>query len=443
MQGIEILPFVLPLLSGQTTEFAVAGDAEAEAGSIPQSGTTAVQPGVQGVLALITGMRVLSERTTFLLNYEPQLLFQIPGTIVYGRPLFFNRIRSSYGTALDKRTALGVTLNAGGGEASYSSLQQVFDPGSGTVDASVSTIVYGDGQIGLDHRTSRLNSVGVAFAGGYRGPWKANEELAEGETPTAQQIPKSLNASLTLSDIYDFSLRDRGTASLRAGYLNRLEDDDEELDSDAPAATVNQINELVALGGTFAWSRTLSASSAMNYSAGMAFTYALDEPEDADRLGFVPNATAGYVNNWRTSRWVWNSSVSGGVRGFLDRVSATYRPQGFVNWSLNGAVGRDWRTGLSAFVSTSLSTEPLDPPQYESTFSLEAPTTYRVAHNATLRFGLRMRLRGPHLSELGDKEAEDPLDDSTTTQPTVQALIVGFVGFHYVLGSGESRGAWL
>jgi hypothetical protein len=112
------------------------------------------------------------------------------------------------------------------------------------------------------------------------------------------------------------------------------------------------------------------------------------------RRGFIPVGTINHETSWAASGRIWNSMLGSGVRGFIDEVSATYRPQAFILWSLGVTLDRDWRGGIDLSVSTSIDPQPIDPERYETFASMRLPIYYRFNRNTVLRFGVRGSLRG-------------------------------------------------
>lgn len=417
MPVVQVLAVALPILgSGVTTDVAVASDVRSGGGLAPNEANEAAEPQAEGAVTVSSGLRIQSRSSVFMVSYSPRLYVELPEALELGRPLLLHQVRSSYATNLSPRTQFDSTLDGGAGELSYSDLSQVFDPSAGVVQGRVIPLLYGDLTLSLNHRASRRHTLGVSSTTGYRGPLEDAAFEGDDEFVSETPLPKSFNTSVTLSDAYAVTSRDGLRFSLRGGYLTS--DEQSIAESNVP-------RESMVLGSNVAWTRSLNAGSSFGLTTGVAFNYALD----LERISMIPNLVATHTTRWRVGRQEWISMLSGGMNGFLDEVTATFRPQGFANWSLSGAIGRYWTTGVNLFGATSLDPEPQQPPQYESNVGLILPSTYRVSLNSILSFGVNGTIRGPHLLDTGALRA--------------QGELTAYVGYRIHFGTDESQGSWL
>ncbi len=413
------LALIVPLLaSGTRTDVAAAAESEAASGLSATAYNAPSSLQVDLTLTPLVGTRVMSKRTTFVVSYGPRLYVQLPNTADLGRPLVLHTLGSNYSTVLDRRTTFDASVRSGVGEVSYANLVQVFEPGSSTSRARIIPLVFSDANTSMRYRTGRRNRLDFGLGVGYQAPFDefAGLEDDEEEGAAASGIPTSVNTSAAVSDTYAVTPIDQVTVGVRGGYLRSKA---------SGGLSGDELNEVMIGAVVAGWSRPISPTSTLGTLGGWTITYFPRE----DRFDYFPTGVVSYVKAWQFGRQIWNSELSGGARGFLDRASGTYRAQGFVVWDLNGQIGRRWFLGTSVFGSTSLSQDPLVPSQYESTAGVAQQNTYVISRYASLRFGVRSALRGPHL------RAEDDL--------TLQPEILGFVGLRLNVGTDNSQGAWL
>jgi len=409
----SFLLLTLPFLGGGVrTDLGAAVGMEARAGMIPLQAGQAASPAVNSTVNLLVGGRLRSRRSSLELTYSPELFFQVPGTIELGRPLVLHQGRLSYQNTITARTSAGLSVLGRVGEVSFNNLQDILQPGTGVVQAEVTSLALTTGTLSLNHQTSRRNEIGAEAMAGYQTPLDSASALSPSTLPT------SLDTSLALTDTYSLSALDRLGVSVRGGYLISQRD--------SPTAPSNDLQRLVAFGGSFSWARQISLRSSITSNAGWAFTYI----QELAIVSLVPIAVVNYDVGWGRRNQQWQATFTGGVRGFLDRASATYRPQGFARAQLRGAFGPKWTSNLSLFASTSLAPDPLVPSQYESTASVIQTTNYRVSNRTIFRFGARASLRGNHLN--GSENLLRP-----------QGELTGFVGLRYNLGTSRADGSWL
>lgn len=411
MSAVGILAFVVPLLgSGVRTDVATGADLSARAGLIPQDASRMGEPGGDGGLTFFAGGRLLSVRTSLRLIYSPRFSVQVPGTIELGRPLVLHSLGAYYDTAIGRRTHFGLELRGSAGEISYSYFNQVATPGTSTVAPSTIPLLITTGSAELDHRTSARNRVSAELTAGYQ----TQPEVLFGDTE-ARSFPTSFYSDLTLADRYELTERDEISLYLHGGYISAEEEAGEQR---------GDVGDTTVFGGGLSLRRELSLRSELTLDGGGDLTYVSED----SALDFVPRIVVSHATNWRGEAQTWRLGSSGGVRGFLDRVSATYRSQGFASVELLGTFGRDWSSGVNFFGFTSLAPAPLSPPQLESAVSLTQSNGYRISPNLSLRFGASGSVRAPHRLE----------EDLSS-----QAEVTGFFGLRYTEGTDRDRGAWL
>ncbi len=411
MLSLGTILLVVPLLGdGTQIDVAAAVEAQTGAGVLPLLPDEPSTPALDSSLVFLSGMRTTSARTTFEISYRPRLVLQFPNLLDAVRPLLLHQVLLSYRSSLTERTAIETSIAGSAGEVSYIAQQQVFAPGSSPTE--LVPLVFGTVSSNLSHRTSRRNTVTAGLSSGYSAP------LGSSEVDTAV-FPESFDAAATLSDAYSLTQRDQLEVTGTSQYFQVTQYN--------PDVTLALDLELSTFGASVTWTHRLSERTSVGLTSGGALTYTLGTGE----MGFIPEGTFLHDTNWRAGQTGYSSTFNAGVRGFLDRLAGTYSPQGFVSWSLGAKIGRLWTTGVSAFASTSLASEPVVPPQYESFGSLEQLTAFRVSQNAQLRFGVRSSVRGPHL------RAEP------APSPTLQPEFLGFLGFRYGLGTDRQQGNWL
>jgi hypothetical protein len=124
----------------------------------------------------------------------------------------------------------------------------------------------------------------------------------------------------------------------------------------------------------------------------------LDTP--GDDVSFFPRARA---ELWATSapsetlRLEHHAAVT--IEPFLDPVRAEYRSLGSIELATRLELLPRWTAALELAGSTTVSSEPLDPPELETYLEARTPTRYRVSDTSFVEFGTRFRARGPHLAD--------------------------------------------
>jgi hypothetical protein len=414
------IAMALPLLgSGMVTDLGTSADVTGSGGLAPAEANQPAERMVNAALTLASGVRLRSRRTTFSIIYAPRWSLEYPEIQDLGRPLLLHELRSRYDSNLSPRTNLNLNLDGSAGEVSYGDLRRIFDPGTGTIQARVVPLFRASLNLGLSHHLNRIHTLGTSWLVGYRGPLDdPNPDGSGGEdgSEVEDAFPTSYNVSGTVSDAIALSVRDQLTLNLRGGYL---------AGERTAAFGSSTPSELLAFGSDVGWSRTMSARSTMNLTAGAALSYSLDVHE----VSLIPNLVFAHSTRWQIGRQVWTSSFTTGVNGFVDEVSATFRSQGMAGWSLNGEIGRDWSTGVEFHASTALDPDPIEPAQYESNISLALPTRYRVTLNSELSFGATAILRAPHI--LG------------TENLTSQGELTVYLGYRVHFGTSSEQGSWV
>lgn len=420
MSFSNVLGFALPLLGGGVAHDVAAGAATtAGGGLIPVDVQSEAEPGVELTWTFLSGYRLKTERTTLLLSYTPQLYLRKPNVADVDRPLLLHLGDLSYSTAVSETTTWTTDLSGSIGEASYVTTQRVFDEGSGAVPVSVLKLATVSLSNGVQTKTSGRNALGVSLTTGYRTPIGdyGQIESADGTEIRNEPFPSSYDITLGFFDGYSVTRIDTVGVSVSGGYYGTETDDN---------GPTNPVAQDLAAGslGVF-WSRPLSERSSLRLESGLTGSRVIE----SKRFDASPTGSVSYTNTWSSDGVVWTNSLGGGVRGFFDPISITYRPQTFWQYSLFAGWNRKWDVGGSVFASTSLAGTPLEPSQFETYGTLEVPVRYTIAQGLQVQVGGRASVRAPHIEEFGEGD--------------FQTEVTGFVGIAGTLGTDRENGAWL
>lgn len=414
------LSLLFPILASgaTTTDVAAGAESRINAGLIPINGKSEVKPGTELTLLLSAGVLSRSRRSSLELIYRPRFYIQYPNYIDSTRPLILHRLLAGYDRSLSKRTRFGLTAQGEIGEISYSNLEQIFEPGTGAVQLRIIPLLVTSSTLSLDHQLTPRSGVGISWSGGYRTTLSADDQ---GEGEDLRAFPTSYNASLALNYGYRVDPTSTLSVNVRGGYLASTIPP---VGFEADFPSDDALSQTIAGGGGASWQKRLSASDTLGITLGGAVTYLIE----LDVFDFVPTANFNHSTQWGNRAVRWTSKSSGGLRGFLDRVNATYGAQIFASWDVIGQFGPDWSSGARFFASTSLQSSIDNASMYGDYLRLSLPTNFSINQVSSISFGVHASLRAPAI-----REAEGlPL----------QPDIVGFFNYQVNEGTDSSRGAW-
>ncbi|HXS16272.1 MAG TPA: hypothetical protein VN764_03735 [Polyangiaceae bacterium] len=407
-----ILALSIPFV-GSGTRLEVGAGAE----GVTRGGTMAISPdepstpAVDFTLALLSGVRATSQRTTFILRYRPQYYYQIPNVAGSSLPLFLHRVDSSYITAPSRRTTVNLAASGSAGAISYTSLLQQFPQGTAAAATGFIPLATVGASATVAQRTSTTNTLSIGANSNFRTVLGSDVENS-GVTP-------SLGAGIVISDSLRLSLVHQVGASFTVNYIAS----DLMGWADTQQSAVIQESLIGEVAGT--WNMSFDRTSDLNLSLGAAVS-AVNGPTPSSAF---PTFNVAFTKRSRGLGSTWVSHLSGGVYGYLDPLLAVFRPQAATSLGIGGQHGRKLRSQLSYSLSTSLAPEALSPAQYETNGNLFLTIAYQVSEAASLSTGGAWQLRMGHWSQLSTPEGQN--------QVTVM------FGFRYVLSTRAREASWL
>lgn len=407
--GPTFLALGLSLLAAESSfDLASGAETTVSGGAVALVADEAPSPMVEFSLTTMSGMRLMSERTSFILKYHPRTYYQRPNIADANRPLFLHQLDVSYTSALTRRTNLGWTGNVLVGDVTYANLVRTFDEGTAAAAAARLPLLFFSTEGSLSYATSSRNVVSVGPTASYR------TVLNTLPSDVDAQIPTSLNLGITVSDFYTVTPRNDLALTFAATYSQT-----EEPQQQAAALDTMFGTALASFGHRH------SLTSKTTFSGGAGATREVE----SGSTSVFPLATVSQDNSFRWLGDSFSSSVATGVRGFLDPVLAILRPQSFVTMNLTGQHTRALSSAISLSGWTSLTKKAVDPAQYETSGSVDLAAVYQLSPGLSFRAGVNWLVRAPHLSE------PDGL--------AVQSQPLGFISIRGTLGTDRNQGSWL
>lgn len=402
--SIAVLADLLPVGSGTRVDVATGARAELNAGRVPVNSINDSEPGTEERLALRTGVRLVSATSSLRLVYAPQYYLRIPDALDVGRPLLLHDGSLAWNSQVNRRLRLSWLARASAGELPTSGILEVFDPGTGTVRASILPIVRLNTTFSLNAVTGKRHVTNAVVSASH------NDSLGSG-----QAMPTSDNLGLQLSHAISISQRTSTGITGQVGYVAR-----------------EGQSESAIFGGQLFLSQRLRPQATLGvgvgFSQGMALGGELSWP--------LPTVDLSYRTAFKATGQSWSLNLSGGTRAFFDVASANYRPQVFVATSVGGRIHDTWTVAgtLSASADVSQASANIGPDGeiysvQPTQFNFNLPVTYALAETLRLSFGLRLALRGP------------PVWDWTSG--AFQDQVSLFVALDWRLGNEQTHGGWL
>lgn len=406
--GPTYLAWALSLLGdASTVDVASGAEVIVRGGAMAVVPNEAAIPAMEYSLTTMSGIRVASVRTTFTLRYRPLTYYQIPNIADVQRPLYLHRLDGNYATSLSPRVSFEWSGDARAGDVTYASLARTFDGGTTAAAAARLPLLFLSTSATASYATGNRNTVSVGSNVSYR---SVLNTLADSESA---QIPETLNLGMTLSDTVVLTSRDQFEVAVGATY------------SQVESIGQQQVGDAVFGTALANWSHRHSERSDSTLTGGVGASRSVD----GGPTSLFPLVSAAHINRFRWLGDAFTSSVAGGVRGFVDPILATIRPQAFLAWGLTGQHSRSFstRAGLSAW--TSLTRVPVEPAQYETNGSLDFAGIYALSPGLSFRAGVAWQGRAPHLAQMEALTIQ--------SQPTV------FVALRGTLGTDGLQGSWL
>lgn len=399
-----LLALAIPLLaSGARVDVAASGQLSEGIGRLPIVRGQASEFGTETTLVLRGGVRALSARSSATLTYTPRLYLRVPNVLEDARPLVFHQVALAYGSDLTRRIRTSLSLSGATGELAYTALQDAFDPGTTQLNARASEVTQAGGSAGVSVQMTRNQSLSAQLGASYRAPLQ-QEVGAQGAGET---IAETKTMSGTLTHAWALDSRHQLATSFTWGSL------------DAPPRSTQTVNLQLSYTQTLNPESSLRGSAGVNYAWGLANAGA----------PLFPSASGGFATRWNDLGRTWSLNVDGGVSGFLDQVTVSFRPLANLNAGLRTEIHGNLSGGLQLFASTPITKAPISEGALESQAQISVPFSYEFPRDLTLTFGVDASIRAAHLSALDDTEAQD------------QVRL--FVTIGYALGTDPSRGGWL
>ncbi len=355
-------------------------------------------------LTMLQGVRVSSERTSFVLRYSPLINYQYPNAADVVRPLFVHNLSSAYQSRLNRRVSFGWNVLGTAGDLNYASLLRAFEGGTTATAGSFVPILFVSTNATLATRTSSKNLLSIGANTAYR------TSIDDSDQP--QTVVPAQDFGVTVTDAWRFAPNETLSLTAQAIYINRLESND-------------VVGDTVGGQGSVGWGHRFSQVSSLEINGGVGVSSAgQDVPLTAFPTGYVSFLTQSHALSS-----VWSFNASAGARGFLDPVLATYRPQVFVSLSATGQHGRRLQSRFAASLATVADSERVVPEQYETFGNCDLGAAYFFVPEFSLQAGVRSSLRAGHFSDL--------------SAPVPQGELAGVLSVRYTLGTDRRHGSWL
>lgn len=412
MLSTAVLAVAIPLLGsvpifgpGSRAELGTGASYEVNAGLIPVTPSTPSEPGVEQVLTLRSGLRLVTPTVALTLTYEPRYYLRLPDVREFGRPLLLHQLGLVSSFRFDPR--LSLTWNARGniGELPTSRVFQVFDAGTGTWGTSILPIVQFSSGAELSARVSQHGTTSLSVDLNHFDVFTWNPPTSEtDQTPP----PRSNNLAGTLTHSIRVSSRTTIGALGQLGYVARL-----------PQA------EFMTTGAQAFVTLLPSQFSSLRLAGGISYVWA----DGADTRLPLPTVDIGYTTQSSSGGRRVAASVQGGSRAFYDALSGSYRPQAYIAADVTGQLFEYW--SLAATLNMATDVGPVVPGDrgIPTRIFAELPVSYRMTREVALRFGARFGLLGPRLAEF--------------STGTLQEQISGFIALDWTIGTGASDGDWM
>lgn len=406
--GPTILAWAMALLGDATTvDIASGAEVMVRGGAMAVVPNEAARPAMEYSLTTMSGIRISTERTEFTLRYRPLTYYQLPNVAEVRRPLYLHRLSGGYSTSISPRLNFNWSGEGRVGDVTYANLARTFEQGTTATAAARFPLLFLSTNATSTYATGNRNTVSVGSDVSYR---SVMNTLAQSEN---LRIPETLNVGMTLSDTLALTRQDQVGISIGATY------------SHVDSLRLEQAGSYVFGTALLNWGHRPSPSSNTTLEGGLGATRGVE----GGPTSLFPVLTAAHTNTFRWWGDSFNSSFSGGARGFVDPILATLRPQGFLNWSLTGRHTRlfSTQTGVSGF--TSITSTPVEPARYESNGSLNFAGIFDLSPGINFRTGVAWQVRAPHLTQM------DAL--------IIQSQPTAFVALRGTIGTDGLNGSWL
>ncbi len=377
---------------------------EIRAGTAP---VTSGRPSEPAMMLQLTGLSTIdlaSPVQRLTLRYFPRFFVRYPNEFELTRPLFLH----SGDAVHEYRATESLTWRNGfrgsAGEVDYTASELALTSRrAAPTGAAVLKFVDVEGTTGLTQAFGERTTGSVAALAGYNSPY---DEIGDRDDADAlAPYPAHTRYGLDLEATHRSSERTAFALPLRARY-DRF----------------STGTEFTSVGALLVLRQIHGPLTRSELRAGALIVKRLDEPE-RDVEAFPQARVELALASAPSETHRFEQRIGMGLEPFLDPVRAEYRLLGGVELVSSLELPPRWTASVALAGSTTVSTDPLEPPELETYVSAQTPIRYRTSETSFLEFGIRTSARGPHL-------ADPPFELSDFE-------LWGYAAFAFVLGNAR------
>jgi hypothetical protein len=392
----------LPIFA--SVEFGSGARSELRAGSAPVTSGRPSEPGVMLQLTGLSRVDLASPVQRLTLRYLPRFFVRYPNEFELTRPLFLHAGDAHHEYRASEALTWKSSFRGSAGEVDYTASELALaSRRAAPTAAAVLQFVDLEGTTGLTQTFDEKTSGSVAVLAGYNSPY---DELSDSNDDAAlAPYPAHTRFGVDLEAAHRSSERTTLALPLRARY-DRF----------------STGTEFTSLGALLVVRQIHGPLTRSELSGGALVVKRLDEPE-RDVEAFPQARVELTLATAPSETQRFEQRIGVGIEPFLDPVRAEYRLLGGVELVSSLELRPRWTAAVALSGSTTVSSDPLEPPELETYVSAQTPIRYRTSDTSFLEFGIRTSARGPHFKgppfELTDFE------------------LWGYVAFAFVLGNAR------
>ena len=386
-----------------SVEFGSGARTELRAGSAP---ITSGEPSEPGVMLQLTGLSTVDLASTvqrLTLRYFPRFFVRYPNEFELTRPLFLHSGDARHEYRASESLTWKSAFRGSAGEVDYTASELALASRSAApTGAAVLQFVDIEGTTGLTQAFSERTTGSAAVLAGYNSPY---DEIGDTDDTVFAPYPAHTRYGLELEWAHRRSARTLILLPLRALY-DRF----------------SIGTEFSSVGALLVVRQMHSQKTRSELRGGALVVKRLDESESDVEV--FPQARVELVlSSAPTETQRFEQRIGVGIDPFLDPVRAEYRLLGGVELVSSLELPPRWTAALALAGSTTVSPDPLEPPELETYVSARTPIRYRTSETSFLEFGIRTSARGPHFA--------DPPFELTDFE------LWGYVAYAFVLGDAR------
>jgi hypothetical protein len=386
-----------------SVEFGSGARTELRAGTAP---VTSGQPSEPGVMLQLTGLSTVDLASTvqrLTLRYFPRFFVRYPNEFELTRPLFLHSGDARHVYRASESLTWKSAFRGSAGEVDYTASELALASRSAApTGAAVLQFVDIEGSTGLTQAFSERTTGSAAVLAGYNSPY---DDVGDTDDPAFAPYPAHTRYGLELEWAHRRSER-----TLIAVPVRALHD------------RFSIGTEFGSVGALLVLRQIHGQKTRSELRGGALVVKRLDESERDVEV--FPQARAELVlTTAPTETQRFEQRIGVGIEPFLDPVRAEYRLLGGVELVSALELPPRWTAALALAGSTTVSPDPLEPPELETYVSARTPIRYRTSETAFLEFGIRTSARGPHFA--------DPPFELTDFE------LWGYVAFAFALGDAR------